>query len=86
MKLTFESSSSDNVHQAIGYLKEKLPENSIVSYDDDPINHAVSRLESMLESPQLKQLPHSVQVIEQAAQKYRYWTNSLMFSHVDHDG
>ena len=76
MKLTLESVEREHIRGALAMLHERLPARTIVSYDPDPMAHAVTVLEEMLAGRRsamdghADQLRKAVQVVEEASERY----------------
>lgn len=72
VKLTLESHSSADIDAVIGFLRRRLPENSLVEFDPDPVAHAANQVYKIADSKNqfATKVKQSLNVVEEAFGKY----------------
>ncbi|XP_046580781.1 FAD synthase-like [Haliotis rubra] len=74
VRLTLESLDEDKLGQVCQYLTERLPQDSVVMYEKDPVSAAVKTLYTLVESDEdtvyANNVRHAVKVIEEGLKKY----------------
>jgi len=72
VKLTLESQSSANIDAVTDFLHSRLPENSLVEFDPDPVAHAADRVYKIADSNDqfAMKVKQSLHIVEEAFGKY----------------
>ncbi|XP_067655697.1 FAD synthase-like isoform X1 [Haliotis asinina] len=80
VRLTLESLDEDKLRQVCQYLTERLPQDSVVMYEKDPVSAAVKMLYTLVESDEdtvyANNVQHAVKVIEEGLKKYSMYPDS----------